>query len=62
MADVLLQSLIFLLQPPKPAPARLPALPPLVAHYDAAQASPAHPTPSAGLAARNQLPPYYAKK
>ena len=37
-------------------------LPPLVARCDAAQASPAHPTPSAGLAARNQLPPYYAKK
>ena len=36
--------------------------PPLVARCDAAQASPAHPTPSAGLAARNQLPPYYAKK
>ena len=61
MADVLLQSLIFLLQPPKLAPAGLPA-PPLVARYDAAQASPAHLTPSAGLAARNQLPPYYAKK
>ena len=37
-------------------------LPPLVARCDAAQACPAHPTPSAGLAARNQLPPYYAKK
>ena len=37
-------------------------LPPLVARCDAAQASPAHPTPSAGPAARNQLPPYYAKK
>ena len=34
----------------------------LVARCDAAQASPAHPTPSAGLAARNQLPPYYMKK
>ena len=33
-----------------------------MARYDAAQASPAHPTPSAGLAACNQLPPYYAKK
>ena len=37
-------------------------LPPLVAHCDVAQASLAHPTPSAGLAARNQLPPHYAKK
>ena len=45
-------------QPPKLAPAGLPALSPLVARCDAAQASPAHPTPSAGLAARNQLPPY----
>ena len=61
----------LLLEPPKLAPAGLPApsscffewlLPPLVACCDAAQASPAHPTPSAGLAARNQLPPYYAKK
>ena len=60
-ADVLLQSLIFLLQLPKLAPEGL-LLPPLVARCDAAQASPAQPTPSAGLAARNQLPPYYAKK
>ena len=61
MADMPLQSLIFLLQPPKLAP-RDCLLPPLVARYDAAQASPAHPTPFTGLAARNQLPPYYVKK
>ena len=61
LSAVLLQSLIFLLQPPNLAPAGLPA-PSSCARCDAAQASPTHPTPSAGLAARNQLPPYYTKK
>ena len=61
MADVLLQSLIFLVQPPKLALAGLPA-PSSCGPCDGVQASPAHPTPSAVLAARNQLPPYYAKK
>ena len=61
LAAVLLKYLIFLLQPPKLAPAGLPA-PSSCGRFNAAQASSAHPTPFAGLAARNQLPPYYAKK
>ena len=46
---VLLQSLLFLLQPLKQAPAGL-LLPPPVAGYVAAQASRPHRTPIAGLA------------
>ena len=48
-AVVLLQSLLFLLQPLKQAPAGLPALLP-AARCAAAQASPPHHTPIAGLA------------